>query len=72
MVIIGDSDSVLLSPTFSLPISQEIDDSETLYSWPSGMSKLSGKPLLTSTSSRGTGETFWTSMCISISCGSVE
>ena len=65
VVTIGESARVLLSPTLSLPMSQDMDDPSTLYSWPSGMSKLSGKLLLTATSSSGTSEAFWTSISIS-------
>ena len=72
VVTLGERESVLLSPTLSLPISQEIDDSSTLYSGPSGMLKLSGNVLFTSTSNRGTGETFSITSCISISCFSSE
>ena len=64
---LGDRDSVLLSPAASLPMSQETVDSETLYSWPSGISKFSGKARDTSTSNSGTEDEFSTSMCTSIS-----
>ena len=66
------SESFLLSPAASLPMSHNTFDSETLYCWPSGISKFSGKALDTSTSNRGTEDEFWTSIWTSISWLSSE
>ena len=64
---LGYRESVLLSPAASRPISHKTVDSETLYSCPSGISKLSGKTREISTSNRGTEDEFSTSICTSIS-----
>ena len=67
VVTIGSNSKVWLCPTDNLPTDHVISEPSTEYSEPSGISKLLGNDLVTSTLDRLTVETFSTVIVIPIS-----